>query len=273
VEAFEPAPARLSPDDAPLLEELCLVLEALGPGGLPEEEPRRLFSQRVLGSSKRLEAIQGRLVRVLRDFFPAPLPEEDREALAELGIVENPQHVLVAGPVVIAGLDIGSTGSDVGLSAPFVRRCTITAVDADRVITVENLTSFHQLVSILPPRTVAVYLGGYPGPVRRGFLQKLATVRPLAFFHWGDIDLGGFRIFVHLKEQTGLPLEPMLMGLETYRQHMAGGQPFEDGYGRQLAALLDQSAYALFWPVIREMLAEGRRVEQEAVSPGMVSEV
>ncbi|WP_374713649.1 Wadjet anti-phage system protein JetD domain-containing protein [Symbiobacterium terraclitae] len=270
VHAGEPLPARLTPDDGPLLGELCRVLDKLGPAGLADEEPRRLFSQRVLGNSKRLEAIQGRLLRVLREFCPEPLPEDDREALAELGIVENPQHVLVAGPLVIGGLDIGSTGSDVGLSAPFVKRCTVTAVEADRVITVENLTSFHQLVSVLPPRTVAVYLGGYPGPLRRRFLEKLSAVRPLAFSHWGDIDLGGFRIFVHLRGHTGLPIAPLLMDVETYRQYRSAGMPFDERYGRRLAALLDQPAYAPFWPVIRAMLADGLRVEQEAIPAEMV---
>ena len=41
-------------------------------------------------------------------------------------------------------------------------------------------------------------------------------------------------------------------------------------YHSMTAALLDQPAYAPFWPVIRAMLADGLRVEQEAIPAEMV---
>jgi len=272
VENFEKLPAGLKPGEAGLLDDLCRVLAGLGPNGVRPEMPRRLFSQRVFGASKRLEEIQSRLVRLLREFWPGPLPESDREVLAELGVVENPQHVFIAGPVRLDSVDVGAVRADLGLPAAFVEHCQVTALDADWVLTVENLTSFHQVVSALPPRTLVVYLAGYHNRLRREFLIKLGRARSssgngqhLRFRHWGDIDLGGFRIFVHLQQQTGLPLEPLLMDVDTYRRYCATGMEFSESYGRELAALLAQAAYEPFWPVIREMLVCGRRVEQEAV--------
>lgn len=265
VAQFERLPAGLRPDEANLLEDLCRIADALGPSGLTAELPRRVFSQRVLGDSKRLEAMQGRLLRLLREFWPSPLPEAEHEALAELGIVENPQHVLVAGPVELDGLDVAITGAGLGLPAAFVDRCAVTGLAADQLITVENLTSFHQVVAALPPRTLVLYLGGYHNRSRRQLLLKLARAGVVRFFHWGDIDLGGFRIFVHLQKQTGLPLEALLMDLHTYDRHAAGGLPFAEPYARDLAALLTRPAFTPFWPVIREMLARRRRVEQESV--------
>jgi len=265
VASYQRPPARLSPGDENLLADICRVLDALGPTGLEAEMPRRIFSQRVLGDSKRLETIQGGLMRVLREFWPGELPDEDREALAELGVVENPQHLLVAGPVVLDTLDVGALGCDVGLSAPFVKRCRVTSLEADQVITVENLTSFFEVVAGLPPRTVAVYLGGYHNHLRRQFLLKLATARPLRFYHWGDIDLGGFRIFVHLQKRTGLPLEPLLMNRETYCQYADRGMPFDERYAQELRRLLKETAYQRFWTVIEAMLTTRRRVEQESI--------
>lgn len=265
VEQFGRLPAGLRPGQADLLQDLFRVADALGPDGSTYEVSRRIFSQRVLGDSKRFEAIQGRLIRVLHEFWPSPLPEADHEVLAELGIVENPQHILLAGPVELDGLDVALTGAGLGLPASFVDRCAVTGLGANRVITIENLTSFHQVVAALPPRTLALYLGGYHNQSRRRLLLKLARAGINRFFHWGDIDLGGLRIFVHLQEQTGLQLEPMLMDLQTYRQYASGGLPFAEPYARELAVLLTNRSFEPFWPVIQEMLVRRRRVEQESV--------
>lgn len=266
VATFSRLPAGFKPNEASLLRELCQLLDTIGSNGLAEELPRRILSQRVLGNSKRLEMIQGRLYKVLRESFPVPLPDDEREAFGELGIVENPQYVYVAGPVVLDGLDVGATGGELGLPAAFVQRSEVRSVEADWVLTVENLTSFYQVVKALPPRTVVLYLGGYHNRLRRTFLLKLAAARPaLRYRHWGDIDLGGFRIFAHLRERTGLLLEPWLMDEAVYLEYESGGMTFADGYGRELEALLMQEPFAPFWPVIRAMLVKGRRVEQEAV--------
>lgn len=259
-------PAGLRAAEPGVLEELCRLLEVLGPTGLAAEAPQRVLSQRTLGNSKRLEELKPRLLSCLREFWPGPLPEEDREALGELGIVENPQYVYLAGPVRLDSLDLGAANSAVGLPTAFLERCTVAGLAADRVITVENLTSFHQVAAALPPRTLAVYLGGYHNRARRDLLLKLAGAGVAEFRHWGDIDLGGFRIFVHLAERTGLGLQPLLMDLQTYRAHAAGGMAFSPQYGAELAALLALPNFAVFAPVIREMLALQRRVEQEAVA-------
>jgi hypothetical protein len=269
VESYGRLPAGLKPNEQVLLDEIFRVFDGLGPAGISPEMPRRIFSQQVLGSSKRLEAIQGRLIRALREAWAQPLPTDEKEALAEFGVVENPQHVLVAGPVVLDSLDIGAVGSDLGLSAAFIERCRVTALEADTVLTVENLTSFYQVVSSLPSRMIAIYLGGYHNRIRRRLLLKLAEARPtLRFSHWGDLDLGGFRIFVHLREQTGLDLQPWLMDLQTYVRYQSAGMAFNDRYGKELSSLRNHLAYERFWPVIVEMLKCRRRVEQEAVAFG-----
>jgi hypothetical protein len=98
---------------------------------------------------------------------------------------------------------------------------------------------------------VVIYLGGYHQLVRRRFLKLFEGLR---FWHWGDIDLGGFQIFVHLREQTGLEVELWRMDLETY-----------EAYGRRLGGLLERREYERFWLVITALLGTRRRVEQESV--------
>lgn len=258
-------PGGLPAAEPAVLDELCRVLEHLGPHGLPREVPRRILSQRLLGASKRLEELQPRLARCLREFGPPGLPDSDRALLAEFGIVENPQYVYLAGPVRLGGIDLGEVGTDLGLPTALIDRCRVEAVQADQVLTVENLTSFHQVVAALPARTVAVYLGGYHNRVRRELLRKLAEAGVSRFFHWGDIDLGGFRIALHLAGRSGLPIRPLLMDVQTYRRYASAGMEFDDRYARELAAAQAEPAYAAFRPVIQEMLQHRRRVEQEAM--------
>lgn len=83
-----------------------------------------------------------------------------------------------------------------------IEECT-----AHAVVTVENLTSFYQYVFEGPKNHLAIYLGGYHNRVRRLILLKLWEYfadrgSSPAFYHWGDMDLGGFRIWHHLKHNT-----------------------------------------------------------------------
>ncbi len=105
----------------------------------------------------------------------------------------------------------------------------------------------------------------YHNRLRRRFLRKLAATKPLQFWHWGDIDLGGFRVFAHLCRQTGLNLQPLLMDVETYRRHLEYGMEVSEPYIKQLKRLQSDPEYQVFWPVIADMVNRRKRLEQEAV--------
>lgn len=132
-------------------------------------------------------------------------------------------------------------------------------------------TSFYQYLREGPPEHLVIYLGGYHNRARRAFLEKLAAYfqkegRAVPFYHWGDLDLGGFQIWRHLKDKTGIPFEPFMMDVPTYLRCRHLGQPIGKPYLAKLAALLNDPAYEPFHPLIRLMLENKVRVEQEAVS-------
>lgn len=264
-----PLPAGFAPGEDELLVDVLRATAALNPA---DPAPRRVFSLRVFGASKHFEQqVEGRLVRVLREFHPGGGTTEDwRELLAELGLTENPDHLYLAGPLVLEydgrTLDLAPFAPDVGLPAGLVAGARVVSLAAEQVLTVENLTTFHLLAARRPERALLIYLGGYHNRLRREFLHRLWQAAPgAAFRHWGDIDLGGFQIFRLLREGSGVPLEPYRMDLETYRAYADTGTPFGADYRRKLAALLDTPGYEVFRPVITEVLRLGRRVEQEAI--------
>lgn len=270
--AGERLPAGFAAGEAELLDAVCRCIAELS--GRADPVPRRAFSLRVLGDSKRFETwVERRLVRVAREFWPgAEGLEDSRDLLAELGIVENPDHLYLAGPLVLevrgARLDLAPFVPDVGLPAALVHRARVVALPVQRVLTVENLTSFHQVALRRPAATLVIYLGGYHNRLRQEFLRRLWHAAPEAeFLHWGDIDLGGFHIFRLLRDGSGVPLRPWRMDRETYLAYIEYGIPFDEPYARKLAALQGDAAYEEFQEVLPELLRHRRRLEQECVEP------
>ncbi|QUL99309.1 MAG: DUF2399 domain-containing protein [Candidatus Fermentithermobacillus carboniphilus] len=287
-------PCGFSLDDAGLLEDVCKSIDSLS--RLTSEMPARVFSVRVFGDSKRFEQLRVRVTDVLSEFGvldEVGLSKEDFDSqsefkdalLEELGIVSNPVHVFVSGPLKLARngqvVDLGDFVPDVGLPDKMVRDFEIVSIGTDTVLTVENLTSFHMLAQTLceshRERCLLVYLGGYHNKTRREFLRKIYRKfmmdgRVPRFFHWGDIDLGGFRIYQHLVSRTGIPIRPLLMDKDTYQAYSAQGKQICPTYRKSLEILLDNPKYQVFHEVIRAIVDRGVVVEQESIDiPGVLS--
>lgn len=291
-------PLGLSPEAPGVFEDVLRFLDAVP--GLRDDVPRRVLSVKLYSDSKRLEALHGKLAQILRRYALEDRENEvsgwdDREVLAEFGVVDNPQHIFIAGPITleIAGQEVrvADFRPDVGLSASALANCSVIGLASDTVITVENLTSYARLagqvagecgvrnggeaesaaaswVADRPP--VVIYLGGFPSRFQKRFLSILGDHAQkknprVRFLHWGDLDLGGFRVFCHLRQASELPLEPYRMDRETYLAYLEYGSRFDDAYARKLKALLNRPEYEVFREVIEEMLRQRVRVEQECL--------
>lgn len=253
-------------------------------GLLGEETPRRVFSQRVLGSTKAFDAVAGSVARVAADFHPQFRETggggavEPGAVLAELGIVDNPGHIFISGGLqfIINGklIDVADFYPDLGISTELAGRMRVAAVTADYIITIENLTAFYSFIKINRGNFLAVYLGGYHNSLRRNFLRKIrehldVTGISKPFYHWGDIDYGGFDIFVHLRDNCLADLRPVFMDINTLEKYRAFCLPFNDRYAEKLRKLLADPGYRVFHPVLAYMLQNGVRLEQECIEPYM----
>jgi hypothetical protein len=105
------------------------------------------------------------------------------EVLAELGLVANPGHLILAGAwrlVDEQGVihELSSFAPSVGIPTRLAATVQQVTVDAERVVCVENLTPFYELLRRGPDGLAALYLGGNPAPACRHLLHCLAEQAP-----------------------------------------------------------------------------------------------
>ncbi|ABO49126.1 conserved hypothetical protein [Desulforamulus reducens MI-1] len=236
----------------------------------------RVFSLKYLGHSKVFQRkVKGRLTRIAVQYLLNNSELLEDEVIQELGIEKNSEEVLVCGAITLLYKDkkIDYANSPFGgvVDTKYFSKMKIGSVKAAKVITIENKANFHYLVNNgMVDSTLLIYLGGFPGPQKRDFLVNLYQLKPnVSFYHWGDIDLGGFRIFETLRKVIPT-IKPLFMDESTLLKYKGYCDELENNYARQLEKLLDKVEYKTFWPVIKVMLKDKIRLEQEAL---LVSEV
>ena len=225
-----------------------------------EETFIRDFSIRVFGDSKSFEAIKGKVKRLLFQYGDFP---DEETVLEDLNIVKNPGHIYMKGSALIQisgqTIDLSKLNGDVAISSallPDVEKITVTG---KRIMSIENLTSFH---AFSEKDTFAVYLGGYHNTHRRRFIQQLFKDNPTAaYYHFGDIDAGGFYILLHLRNKTGVPFLPYHMDISTLQQYCDYTKQLTENDVKRLKKLADTE----FSDTISYMLTNNCKLEQEAM--------
>lgn len=126
-------------------------------------------------------------------------------------------------------------------------------------MTIENLTTFN---AFREKDTFAVYLGGYHNSHRRNFIRKIYQDNPDSeYYHFGDIDAGGFYILLHLRAKTGVHFMPYHMGIPELQKFRSYTKPLTDNDKKRLAALNGSE----FSDTVNYMLEHDCKLEQEAL--------
>jgi len=238
----------------------------------------RILSQRLFQDSKHLERqVMKRLLTLTRQ-ASGEHRETDEEWLDFLGLARNPQSVLLCGP-----LDFQSGGKKVctgdfpgglGLSGQTIESMADLSTSARRIVTIENLSSYHQWLEQhagLNGEELVIYTGGYPQRILQTFLKKLSNsiknvTNSPETCHWGDIDLGGIRIFEYLKAQFFQHLQPLRMDADTLLKYESRAATVSSEYASQIRQALNDPQYADWHPLLNIMLERGVRLEQESIA-------
>ncbi len=236
----------------------------------------RVFSLRCYGDSKYFEKfVRGRLISLLKKYYigideAAEMTDDD--ILAQAGIRQSPEYVEFRGAISVSlegnVIDFSLFPYGVSINADTVRRLEVVSMGTvKRILFIENKANYVEFtIANRDPDMMIVYLGGFYSPLKGLFIRKVyekASEHNVRFYHWGDIDLGGFLIFNRLKTNIIPKLEPYLMdrtALETMREHAVR---FDDKYAAKLAELLADDGYKVFHDVIGYMLENRIRLEQE----------
>lgn len=209
-------------------EQLLQVLEAIA--GLKSEVWKRVFSTRVLGSSKLFEQkYEERVLTILRNHSPLYSEGMDRqEILAEHKILTYSQTLVWKGPVVCE-LDGARWDTSVMKYGVVVNAQTLAHIEpveiksVRKIITIENQANYESMV--YAQDTLYIFTHGFFSPKERIFLQKLGelAVPETRFWHWGDMDYGGIRIFQFIKSAVFPKVKPYRMGRVDFDRELHAG--------------------------------------------------
>jgi hypothetical protein len=244
------------------LEECREILWALKNIIAQEEEEifKRNFSIKIFGDSKKFEVLENKVLKILKEFS-----EEETLTLEGFNILSNPSYVHFKGDARIKltqkVLDIGELKFGIGISSQDLKEIIDIQINTTKVITIENLTTFN---TFNDSNFVCIYLGGFHNNARRELLKKIKASNDKAeFYHFGDIDCGGFKILKHLIEKTSINFIAYNMDLNTLISGRRYCKALTQNDKKMLGEMLEDECFKEYLEVFEYMLKESIKLEQE----------
>lgn len=225
----------------------------------------REFSISHFQDSKYFERIESRIAKVFRQFSREIMEMDTLELLAEYGIYRTPNYVYFKGNAKIAIgeeiVDLSLLKQGIGISGEDLAGIRFSDLGSiKKVITIENLTSFFRYRE---ENSLLIYLGGYHNRIRRTLLKMVYEIIPDAkYYHFGDIDAGGFDILLDLRKKTGIPFMSYHMDVDTLKQYRQYGKCLTETDRKRLEQISKEEE---FREIIGFMLEENIKLEQECI--------
>ena len=248
---------------------VLLADEALSGCGMVYE---RNIAKKVLNDSKGItRSIRKILERILTECSDDETLEAFRERKTALGpkaqilplygVVKTPEYIITEGDMTITlrdGEEISTRGLPYAFSSEYLDRIESIRVNAERVVTIENLTSYEDFHDI---GTVKIYTGGFVSFPERSLLAKVYEDNPdREYLHWSDIDCGGIRIFRHIRNYIPTVM-PYRMDISTLKDGKEYWTPLTDNDRKYLESCTDGG---LFHSLAEYMLEQDAKLEQES---------
>lgn len=264
------------------VEELLKVLVWISSEHSSTSE--RLLSVELYGDSKWFERnIKSKLLLILRALRKEAEDDaeiKDEDLLSEYGLSRWPEVYEFVGNLTAEIENSKGKSQKVcfeylaygtyvdSLTIPHIVK--LTANNVNKVIFVENKANYEWLKTHRNNDELIIYHGGHYGLMKgRWFKLVYEAVKeqnPCAeFWHWSDIDWGGFNIFVRLRKLVP-ELTPYKMDCATFNEFISkGGKDFNESYGKKLCLLLKKEEFSVFHDVIKELLKQQKILEQENI--------
>ena len=256
---------KQSPDLSKYGEPLFTCLNALEK--LKEPVYQRVFSVAVLGGTKVFEnVLRTRVVSILSVYHP-DIDEamNDKEILSQVYLEEYAQELAVKGnlKIILNGKEISLSDFCYGtvLNTETLRHAEIPAgQNIRKIITVENKANYVSMP--YEEGTLIVFSHGFFSPLESAFLRRLLTVFPeVEFYHTGDLDYGGIRIFRHIRQHICPQVRPFQMSAEQYDHYIQYGYEMKPETLKKLETMRETEP--LMEELIERILKGKMGIEQE----------
>ena len=235
---------------------------------LQNETKFRDFSVRVYGDSKKFEILKSKIAKLFYDFDEECVADSFNEEtilaiFAEKNLVRNTTYAIIKGNIAFelnhVAIDLSKLGYEFCLSDEMIDNLRFINIGVKKVLTIENLTTFYNFNA---DDYIVIYLGGFHNHTKRALIGKLYKTYPeLKFFHFGDIDAGGIYIIKHLREKTGIKIQPYKMDIETLKDNKECWKKLTDNDRKRLKKIGDKE----FSELTEYMLTNNCKLEQEAI--------
>lgn len=229
----------------------------------------REASMLVYGTSKHFE--QNRyegICSILREATQQPVKDNEKndEILQQFYVTNTEQDISLKGNWVIEFpdyiLEAKYFAGGISFSSKELAKIKRIIVKTEHVMTIENKTAFYRFEK---DDYAVMYLGGYANRHQLQFLKQVYADNSSAhYWHFGDMDAGGFLIHQNLCDATKVKFELFAMGVSELKN---------PAYQKCLTSLSENDiqrlevlrAVAPYCEVVEEMLKRKVKLEQEII--------
>ena len=264
IKAYKKLPYDLG-YDARRVGEVLQVLATVTK--LTSETYIRNFSTALFKDSKRFQReYRSTIESILFDYTDDVVEKDD--ILGYYNLYENPTYVLIKGNARIcfdeSAIELSEMPGGIALSNGSLAGIHKISVKTDKVITVENLTTYHDCEE---PDAVYIYLGGYHNTSKQKLLELIYEKNgDKEYYHEGDLDVYGFLILENLISKTQIHFKPLLMDVETIeRFYCAGLYKTLTAQDRKMIDSKKDGQLSAYKDVLEYMLEYNCKVEQESI--------
>ena len=226
-------------------------------------------SESKITPTKRFEKIyQSAVLSVLKQY--SPLYEEgmsDEELLTAHGILTYAQTLEFKGAVSYRIDDGPAISTAAQIYGTMFNKQTlenavpISIVRIRQIMTIENKANYEKMQ--FRPDTLYIFCHGFFSPLERKFLSRVVALAgtDTEYFHWGDMDYGGIRIFKFLQKNLFPKLKPWKMDVTDYKMALQMGASISLEADKR--ERFEQMDAGVLTPLKEAILKNGKEIEQE----------
>jgi len=240
---------------------------------------KRVFSIKCYNDSKYFEKyIERNIIAIAKKFYfekDENIELNNDDILKEIGIVKYPEIIEFCGNMkctvkgkIIEFLDV--TDGNYINSNTILNLDNIELININKIIWIENKANYIDYISNKKTNEFVIYHGGFYSPMKGEFFKKVyeaskKTLKNVSYLHWSDIDIGGFEIFIRLKNNIVNEVRPYKMDKITLLENKNNWNYFDEKYKKNLYKLRKSDKYSTFFSIIDIMLKYNCKLEQETI--------